>query len=49
MSRASGAARVYTAMSTLRNLGLRDALHSIRGEYLLLPKVEVVVVARRPA
>lgn len=46
MSRASGAARVYTALSTLRNLGLRDFLSSLRGRHSLTRKAKVVVVDR---
>ena len=46
MSRTSGAARVYTALSTLRNLGLRDVLQSVKGEHLLSPKVRLLVVGK---
>lgn len=41
MSKSSGASRVYTALSTLRNLGLRDAIRSVRGRHELIGDVMI--------
>lgn len=46
MSPRSGAARVYTALSTLRKLGLRDILRIKAGEHYLSPKVRVLLLER---
>jgi tetratricopeptide (TPR) repeat protein len=41
--REAGASRVYVALGTLRKLGLRDAIKSRDGGYLLDPDLKVVV------
>lgn len=41
--REAGASRVYVALGTLRKLGLRDAIKSRDGGYLLDPELKVVV------
>jgi hypothetical protein len=43
----AGAARVYTAVATLRNLGLRDVLIGSGGRYYLAPNAKLAI-ARPP-
>lgn len=43
----SGANRVYVALSTLRGMGLRRHLRSLRGGYLLDPSIEIEHVGLR--
>jgi predicted ATPase/Tfp pilus assembly protein PilF len=48
ISKESGATRAYTALTTLRTLGLREALQSEKGMYQLSKAARIIVVGDEP-